>query len=197
MKKNNFIDKFKKVIWVLTPFILITIIFMLLLRCCSTQNIYSLEKNKNIIDGEVVRKPTANCSAHFAGTFLPDEKEYENISIIYQTDDLSEYFGEGKYTRGQAAFPKADPTSFDAIAIDHGTQVIIYSEENFKGEILLDEKGPVIIINTHRYTEYSVVIDEILTKKFNEPLNTTFPPSFRKISNSNMFKCSRIFKNYL
>ena len=90
MKKNNFLDKFKKVIWILTPFILITIIFMLLLRCCSTQNIYSLEKNKNIIDVGVVR-----------------------------------------------------------------------------------------------------------TKKFNEPLNTTFPTSFRKISNSNMFKCSRIFKNYL
>ena len=197
MKKNNFIDKFKKVIWVLTPFILITIIFMLLLKCCSTQNIYSLEKNKTIIDGEVVRKPTANCRAHFAGTFLTDEKEYENISVIYQTDDFSQYVGVEKYPRNQAACPKADLTSFDTIAIEHATEVITYSEVNFKGEILLDELLAVLKINTHKQTEYSIVIDKILTKKEKESLNTIFPPSFTKIRNSNMFECSRIFKNYL
>ena len=191
MKKNNFIDKFKKVIWVLTPFILITIIFMLLFRCCSTQNIDSLEKNKTIIDGEVVRKPTANCRAHFAGTLLSDEEELGNISIIYQIDNFSEYVGEGEYPRGQKAFPKADATSFDAIAIDHGTQVIIYSEENFKGKILLNEKGPSIILNIHRNPEYRSDIDKILTKIFKEPLNTNFPPSCRKMSSTNMFEWSK------
>ena len=37
MRKDNFIDKFKKVIWILTPFVLITIIFMLLFRCCNSE----------------------------------------------------------------------------------------------------------------------------------------------------------------
>ena len=191
MIKSNMHNKLtiiKKAIWVITPFLLLTILIILLFRGCETKRI---EGKDTVVDGVIVKQPTNNCRAHFSGTLLSDEEEYGNISIIYQTDNFSEYVGEGKYPRGQAAFPKADSTSFDAIAIDHGTQVIIYSEENFKGEILLDEKGPVIIINTHRYTEYSVVIDEILTKKLKEPLNTNFPPSCRKMSKSNMFEWSR------
>jgi len=31
-KKNNFLDKFKKVIWILTPFILLTVIIILLMK---------------------------------------------------------------------------------------------------------------------------------------------------------------------
>jgi hypothetical protein len=185
---HNKLTTIKKVIWVITPFLLLTILIILLFRGCNTKRV---EGKDIVVDGVIVKQPTNNCRAHFSGTFLSDEEEYGNISIIYQTDDFSEYVGEGKYPRGKAAFPKADSTSFDAIAIDQGTQVIIYSEENFKGEILLDEKGPVIIINTHRYTEYSVVMEEILTKKLKEPLNTNFPPSCRKMSKSNMFDWSK------
>ena len=32
MRKNNFIDKFKKVIWILTPFILLAVIIILLMK---------------------------------------------------------------------------------------------------------------------------------------------------------------------
>ena len=35
--KNSFMKKFKKVIWTLTPLILITIIFLLLFRCCNSE----------------------------------------------------------------------------------------------------------------------------------------------------------------
>ena len=37
MNSNNFIDKFKKVIWVLTPFILIAAIVLLVLKSCESE----------------------------------------------------------------------------------------------------------------------------------------------------------------
>jgi len=179
-------SKGKKIIEVLTPIFLLLIIIMLLFNN-SNQN----KADNIIIDNVVVKKPTNNCRAHFAGTFLSDEEDDEIISIIYQIDKYSEYVGEGEYPRAQTAFPKADATSFDAIAIDYGTQVIIYSEKNFKGKILLDQKGPAIIINKLRYDNYSLLINEILTKELKEPLNTNFPPSCRKMSKSNMFDWSK------
>ena len=182
---NENLTTIKKIIWVLTPFILLTILIILLLRGCET-------KVKEIfVDGEIVKVPINNCRAHFAGTFLSDEEEYRNTSIIFKTDEFSEYVGEGKYPRAQTAFPKADSTSFDAIAIDHGTRVIIYSEENFKGEVLLNEIGPSLIINVERYNDFNLMIDDILNKKFEEPLNTKFPISSRKLSSSNMFDWSK------
>ena len=36
-KKNSFISKFKKVIWILTPFILITVIIILLMKYCEAE----------------------------------------------------------------------------------------------------------------------------------------------------------------
>ena len=117
---NNKLTTIKKVISVITPFLLLTILIILLLRGCETKRI---EGKDIVIDGVTVKQPTNNCRANFSGTLLSDEEEYGNISIIYQTDNFSEYVGEGKYPRGQAAFPKADSTSFDAIAIDHGKEL--------------------------------------------------------------------------
>ena len=185
---HNKLTTMKKVIGVITPFLLLTILIILLFRGCETKRV---EGKDIVVDGVTVKEPTNNCRAHFAGTFLSDEEEDGNISIIYQIDKYSEYVGEGKYPRAQTAFPKADATSFDAIAIDHGTQVIIYNEENFKGEVLLDEIGPAIIINNQRYNEYTSIVNEILTKELKEPLNTNFPPSCRKMSKSNMFDWSK------
>ena len=37
MTKNNFLEKFRKIIWILTPFVLITVILMLLFRCCNDE----------------------------------------------------------------------------------------------------------------------------------------------------------------
>ena len=35
MRRNNFIDKFKKVIWILTPFILLAVVIILLIQHCN------------------------------------------------------------------------------------------------------------------------------------------------------------------
>ena len=177
MNNNNFLDKFKKVIWILTPFILIAIIIILLMKhyesekecfdcnemqekidnieqkikdidCldCDWENIDGEEvqeptENDTIIDGEIVNKPTANCRAHFSGLLISDYYESETRSKIWVIDDASEYVGEGEYPRAINAFPRAHEATFDGIAIDKNTRVIIYSEENFKGDVLLNEAG--------------------------------------------------------
>jgi hypothetical protein len=220
-KKNSFLDKFKKVIWILTPFILIIIIFMLLFRCCNSEcfdcnemnekidNIEQKIKDKDcldcewestvdiandtLIDGEVVNKPTANCRAHFSGLLMTDNYADGHKTEIYRVDKDSEYVGEGEYPRAILAFPKTHASTFDGIAIDKGTRVIIYSEENFKGDILMDETGPAIITNKKRIEE-SVTKSEVINnnkKIFKEPLNSNYPPSCRKLSKSNMFEWSQ------
>ena len=146
--------------------------------------------NDTIIDNVQVQKPTENCRAHFSGGLISDTYHFENISLLYNIDEMSEYVGAGNYPRGSTAFPKAHSRTFDAIAIDKGTSVKIYSEENFQGEILLDETGPAIILNNYRMNEFSSTIEEILTKRFKGPLNSNFPPSCRKLSKSNMINWS-------
>ena len=37
MNKNNFLHKFKKVIWILTPFILLSVIIILLMKHCEIE----------------------------------------------------------------------------------------------------------------------------------------------------------------
>jgi hypothetical protein len=221
MRKDNFIDKFKKVIWILTPFILITIIFLLLFRCCNSECLDCNElkekldnieqkirdkdcldcdweniddiKNDTIIDGELVNKPTDNCRAHFSGLLMTDSYVSGHKTEIYQLDEGSEYVGEGDYPRSILAFPKAHEFTFDGIAIDKGTRVIIYSEENFNGDILMDETGPSIITNKIRIeqTETKSAVINNNQKIFKEPLNSNFPPSCRKMSSSNMFDWSK------
>jgi len=229
MRKNNFLDKFKKVIWILTPFILLAIIIILLMKHCEAEkecfdcdelqekidiikddikgidcldcdwvNIDGEEvqkptENDTIIDGEEVYKPTANCRAHFSGLLMTDYTKKGHATEIWKVDYGSEYVGKGEYPRAISAFPKAHGQTFDGIAIDKGTRVIIYSQKNFKGEILLDETGPAIITNVLRIDQDLVKeeVKENNRRNFKEPLNSQFPPSCRKMSSSNMFDWSQ------
>ena len=181
---NNFS---KQVLDVLTPMVLLTIIILLLFRGCD------LKKGEIVVDGIIVKEPIINCRAHFSGLLMSDTYISGNYTETYQIDESSEYIGEGEYPRANTAFPKSHHDSFDGIAIDKGTRVIIYSKENFKGEILMDEKGPKIITNLHRLEkeETKLMVIENNQKIFKEPLNTNFPQSTRKMSTSNMFEWSK------
>lgn len=221
MNKSNFLDKFKKVVWILTPFVLLTIILMLLFRCCNDkcldcnklkEKINSIEQkikdkdcldcdwenneditNDTIIDGQSVNKPSTNCRAHFSGLLMTDNSIAGHHTEIYQLDEYSEYVGEGEYPRAISAFPKAHESTFDGIAIDKGTRVIIYSEENFNGDILMDETGPKIITNKIRIENNETKSEVINNNKkiFKEPLNSNYPPSCREMSSTNMFDWSK------
>ena len=100
------------------------------------------DKRDTIVDGEQVFQPTNNCRAHFSGLLMSDVYNKNWTSKIWEVDESSEYVGEGEYPRAIKAFPKSHKATFDGIAVDKKTRVIIYEKPYFKGKILLDIIGP-------------------------------------------------------
>lgn len=134
--------------------------------------------------------PRENCRIFVSDIFVADFYGFitDNFgySEIYKVDDYSEYVGEGEYPMNELAFPKVanSPHTFDGIAIDKGTRVIIFEKPNFRGDTLLDQIGPAIINNgAFRNREEA---KDWQTKKFKEPLQTNYPPSVRFYSDTNM-----------
>jgi hypothetical protein len=112
----------------------------------------------------------------------------EGITQIYTEDDLSEYVGAGEYPDNTIAFPKAVGSTFDGIAIDKETTLIIYSEKNFKGDILLNASGPLVInnvkwINDPRYSHAN-------TDTYPSILQNNYPQEVRKWSSTDMHSWS-------
>ena len=128
--------------------------------------------------------PAQHCGVHFSGTLLADKEVQGHISKIYSPDIYGEYVGEGRYISNQAAFPKAVQYTFDAIAVDKNTRLIIYSEPDFKGRVLLDVKGPCLINNVKWKDEAR--IKDVCTRTFSAELEANYPKSCRKWSDSNM-----------
>jgi len=130
------------------------------------------------------QKPKEGCRAFFTGLVVGGKFDSRNISEVYKIDDFSEYVGSGEYPDNEIAFPKAVASTFDGIAIDKGTRVIIYAEKEFKGEILLDKTGPAIINNIkwkddQRYSHCN-------TENYPEPLQSNFPQNVREWSKTDM-----------
>jgi len=132
----------------------------------------------------IPKPPSKNCRVHFAGTLISDQYVEGHISKIYEADGYSEYVGGGFYPNCKRAFPKADKYSFDGIAVDKGTRLIIYSKPNFKGQILVDIVGPAIMNN--EMFRNDATLGDFVHKRFIEPLESNYPKSCRKWSGSNM-----------
>jgi len=128
--------------------------------------------------------PARHCGVHFSGTLLADNEIEGHISKIYSPGMYGEYVGEGRYISNQAAFPKAVQYTFDAIAVDKNSRLIIYSEPDFKGRVLLDVKGPCLINNVKWKDEAR--IKDFCTRTFSAELEANYPKSCRKWSDSNM-----------
>ncbi len=128
--------------------------------------------------------PRPNCRAHFSGTLLADNPITGHISKIYTPDKYGEYVGEGEYPNNNTAFPKAVKYTFDGIAVDKGTRIILYSKENFKGTVLLNIKGPAIINNSKWKDERR--IRDFKTRNFANGFQSQFPTSCRSWSKGNM-----------
>jgi len=128
--------------------------------------------------------PRENCRIFVSGLLISDKYDFQNFSEIYVVDEGSEYVGEGEYSDNTKAFPKAVKYTFDGIAIDKGTRIIIYSSKNFKGKVLLDQTGPAIINNS--IFQNVETYKNANTKIFKEPLQSNFPPNVRFWSKSNM-----------
>lgn len=130
--------------------------------------------------------PRENCRVHFSGLLMGGKYIANFVSKIYKVDNYSEYVGEGEYPDNAKAFPKAVFHTFDGIAIDSGTRLIIYEKKNFKGKILLDVRGPKIINNVFRKNMPIAVQthDEI----YPNTLQQKYPKKVREWSSSNMIE---------
>jgi hypothetical protein len=135
-----------------------------------------------------VQPPKENCRAHFSGTLLSDIFIDGHISTIFKPDKYGEYVGAGDYPSNKIAFPNAVAHTFDAIAIDKNTRVIIYSKPNFKGNILLDITGPALINNVK--WKHDSRIASVNKKTFSPKLQAIFPQNVRKWSSQDMNKWS-------
>jgi len=122
---------------------------------------------------------------HFSGIFVADEYEWGFFSEAFVEDYASDILGPGDYPDTEVAIPDViGDNTFDSIAIPWGRRVIIYSGENFTGDILLNKAGPAVIYNVGRidndYVNY--VVDEV----WPEPLQSEFPPCVREWSETEM-----------
>ena len=145
------------------------------------------EKQEEKID-TIPKAPQVNCRVHFSGVYMGGEPQAKRVSKIYQEDRYSEFVGSGSYQSNKIAFPKAVKSSFDGIAIDRGTRLIIYRQENFQGEIVLDATGPAIICN-NRFRENSE-LNHVMTDMYPGELQSNYPPSVRRFSETDMWEWS-------
>lgn len=153
--------------------------------CCDCKSIESMN-NDTIIDNQIVKKPNENCRAFFSGRLVTDDIKYKE-SVIFEPNHESEYVGAGNYPRASKAFPNSSRTTFDGIAIVRNTRVIIYSRENFQGDVLLDVEGPALINNIRwKGSGIGEIIEEINSKELCGNLNQIFPKNCRKYSKSDM-----------
>jgi hypothetical protein len=128
--------------------------------------------------------PRENCRVHFSGLLMGGRFIDNYVSKIYEVDRYSEYVGEGDYPDNSKAFPKSVYNTFDGIAIDSGTRLIIYSGKNFSGKVLLDVEGPKIINNVFR-KNLSIAL-QVHDEKYPSYLENKYPKSVREWSISNM-----------
>jgi len=129
---------------------------------------------------------------HFTGLIMAGEcnEETKGWSKAFDPTDScmdhssSNLVDPGEYPSTSVAIPTACDYTLDGIAIHGGTRLIIYSQPNFQGEILLDKSGPAIINNMHWITDglYNVV----MTMDWPEPLQSEFPQSVREWSETYM-----------
>ena len=136
----------------------------------------------NLLPGE--SKPKKDCGVHFSGTLLSDVAITGHISKIYSPDKYGEYVGNGDYPSNSLAFPNAVKYTFDAIAVDKGTRLVIYSKPNFEGEVVLDVTGPALINNVKWKNDSRIAT--FTTKTFEGALEANYPKGCRRWSSTNM-----------
>eukprot|EP00656_Telonema_subtile_P021586 TRINITY_DN22626_c0_g1_i1.p1 TRINITY_DN22626_c0_g1~~TRINITY_DN22626_c0_g1_i1.p1 ORF type:complete len:345 (-),score=76.32 TRINITY_DN22626_c0_g1_i1:23-1057(-) len=93
--------------------------------------------------------PREGFRAHFSGGLIhKDIFRNGHYSKLWSVDSMGEYVGIGEYPDNKLAFPKSIAATFDAVAIDAGTRVVIYSSPNFQGDVVWEQSGPAMIWNT-------------------------------------------------
>lgn len=120
----------------------------------------------------------------FSGLMVLDMRQDDFSSKAYVKDPFSDYMKAGKYPSIDAALIYSSFKTLDGIAVPPGARIIIYSEQNYKGKVVLDATGPMIINNIAKNT--SSEAGEWQTRLFDGRLESVFPASTRFWSQSDM-----------
>jgi len=123
---------------------------------------------------------------HFSGLLISDTRTDDVSSKAYSADPYSDFIKPGKYEWIDRYLVYSNFQTLDGIAVPAGTRLLIYSERNMNGKILLDVTGPAVINNSGlRATAGS---EEIQSKPYTSAprLQETFPPSVRSWSETDM-----------
>lgn len=121
---------------------------------------------------------------HFSGQLISDLRIDNFSSKAYGKDPYSDFLKAGKYPLTDQFLIYSGYNGLDGIAVPANTRLIVYSEANYKGKVLLDVTGPVLINNIGKKKDSDALENQ--TKAFADPLQRTFPPSTRQWSENEM-----------
>ena len=121
---------------------------------------------------------------HFSGLLISDMRQDNLSSGAFSKDPYSDFIKPGKYNLITNLLVYSSYQTLDGIAVPANIRLVIYSEPNFKGTILLDVTGPAIVNNGSKKNTPDAA--EIQTHAFTMPLQAHFPPSVRTWSRSDM-----------
>ena len=131
------------------------------------------EPDPPVVEEDELPDPVPGCGVHFSTCHLSDGTD-GGFGTIFQLDCPGQYVGAGDFPSCYDAFSLG---SFHGVAVDKGTRLIVYKEPDFKGDVLCDITGP-ILINCTACTDHT---DEAMTKKYIPELQVLFPPENRKL----------------
>jgi tetratricopeptide (TPR) repeat protein len=121
---------------------------------------------------------------HFSGLLIGDSRVDDFTSRAYTNDPYSDFLKPGKYPLIDEFLIYSNYQTLDGIAVPTGIHLIIYSEPNFKGKVLLDVVGPAIINNGSKKNDSAS--KEVQSREFITPLQLVFPQSVRVWSVNDM-----------
>ena len=125
-------------------------------------------------------------SVHFSGRLMEDKFSFRS-SEIYVDDDYSEILPAGQYDTLGTVLKESgnENNTLDGLTVPPGMRLIIYSEPNLKGTIVLDITGPAIVNNGK--WENSRLYKSVNTCTFQSAeLQATYPPHVRLWSATDM-----------
>ncbi|WP_341902399.1 hypothetical protein [Fluviicola taffensis] len=121
---------------------------------------------------------------HFSGLLISDKREDDLASKAFSKDPYSDFIKPGKYNIIDDFLTYSNYQTLDGIAVPANMHLVIYSEPQFKGTVLVDVVGPAIINNMNKKNTSNA--KEIQTHEFTAPLQGKFPQYVRTWSVSDM-----------
>jgi len=125
-------------------------------------------------------------TVQFSSQLISDTLIDSLSSRAYMPDAYSDFLPEGKYRVIQEYLLAIGAQRLNSIAVPGNVRLIVYSDPDYKGQVLLDITGPAIIHNNSKMNAPASL--ETYRKQFVLPLQRIFPQQVRSWSSSDMTK---------